>query len=378
MKILVIGAHFTPAVATIEQLKKFEQVNIVYVGRKTTLEGDKALSVESQVLPKLGVKFRSIVAGRIQREFSLYTIPSLLKIPIGFLQAFFIILSEKPDVILSFGGYVAAPLVFAGWLFSIPIIIHEQTLVSGLANKFSSLFADKIALSFEGTFTSEKVVVTGNPIRSKVINNPKGVKLTPGSHLDFRPSKGGTPKGGLSRILIMGGNQGSHILNLAVEECLDKLLKIAYLYHQTGSSKYQDFERLGQLGRLGKLGERYQVKKWIGKDYGRVLQQADLVVCRAGINTLSELAYLGKPALLIPIPGKEQRENAKYFEEAGLAQVLPQSKLSGETLITQVKLMLDNLDNLQEKAKAVKKVIIPDAAKRLTLETILLVKNRTS
>src|SRR3990167_5082544 len=156
MKILVTGAHFTTAVAVIEELKNLpagrqeqKDIDIVYVGRKTTREGDSSHSVESQVLPQLGVKFISIITGRLQRAFTIYTFSSLLKIPIGFLQSFFILLKEKPDVILSFGGYVAVPLVIAGWLLSIPIIIHEQTLVSGLANTISSFFADKVAVSFE-------------------------------------------------------------------------------------------------------------------------------------------------------------------------------------------------------------------------------------
>src|SRR3989344_9001367 len=116
MKILITGAHFTPAVATIEELKKVENEEIVYVGRNTTLEGDRTQSVESKVLPALGVKFIPIIAGRLQRSFTPYTIPSLLKIPIGWIQALYIILSEKPDVILSFGGYVAVPVVIVGWL----------------------------------------------------------------------------------------------------------------------------------------------------------------------------------------------------------------------------------------------------------------------
>src|SRR5437868_379316 len=119
MKILVTGAHFTPAVATIEQLKKYPDISIVYVGRKTTQEGDSSPSAESKILPTLGIKYIPITTGRLQRSFTIYTIPSLLKIPIGFIQAFYLILKEKPTVILSFGGYVALPLVFVGWLFSI-------------------------------------------------------------------------------------------------------------------------------------------------------------------------------------------------------------------------------------------------------------------
>ncbi|MBI2196542.1 UDP-N-acetylglucosamine--N-acetylmuramyl-(pentapeptide) pyrophosphoryl-undecaprenol N-acetylglucosamine transferase [Candidatus Daviesbacteria bacterium] len=367
MKIMVTGAHFTPAVATIEELKKIGGSEVVYVGRSTTLEGDRTLSVESKVLPSLGVKFIPIIAGRLQRSLTIFTVFSLLKIPIGFLQALFIVLLERPDVILSFGGYVAVPIVIAGWFFSVPVIIHEQGLVVGLANRISSVFADKIAVSFKNSdFKGDGVILTGNPIRSEILEKRKGVKL---KHPE------GVGPGKLPVVLIMGGNQGSHVINLAVEQCLEKLLKVAEVVHQTGDSKYKDYERLEELGRLGVLGKRYGVKKWIGENYGDALQEADLVVSRAGINTLTELALLGKPALLVPISNSEQNKNARYFESLGLAKILPQSKLSAEALFENIVVMLKNLDKLKQNAKEAEKIIVPYAAKRLALETMLLAKN---
>lgn len=353
MKVLITGAHFTPAVATIEELKKFKDTDIVYVGRKTTQEGDNAVSVESQVLPALGVKFIPIITGRLQRAFTIYTIPSLLKIPIGFIQSLLIILKEKPDVILSFGGYVSVPVVIVSWLFSIPIIIHEQTLISGLANKISSYFADKLAISFEKNApSSEKIILTGNPIRREILDIPQ---------------RAASQK--LPVILIIGGNQGSHVINLAVEKCLDQLLKIAVVYHQTGDSKYRDFERMQQ-----KESDKYKIFKFISKDWSKILAGSDLIISRAGINSLTELAYLGKPALLIPIPNNEQKMNAEFFEKVGLVNILSQSKLSGDAMLSDIKIMLKNLDHIKKQASEVKKIIIPDAAKRLALETILLGK----
>jgi len=363
MKILVTGAHFTPAVAVIEQFKKDKDIKIVYVGRRTTLEGDKTPSQESQILPNLGIKFIPITTGRLQREFTIYTILSFLKIPIGFIQAFYILLTEKPDVILSFGGYVAVPLVMMGWLFFIPIIIHEQTLVSGLANKISSFFADKIAISFKETkriFNKEKTILTGNPLRRAILDmDTKGVKLT-------HPK--GVQKG--VQILIMGGSQGSHVINLAVEGCLDKLTKIAKIIHVTGDNKFDDFDRLENL-----QNDHYLVKKWIGEEYGNILSKVDLVISRAGINTLTELAYIGKPTLVIPIPFQEEQiKNAHYFESLGLVKILSQNKLSAKSLMENVRVCLNDFNHFKKRAKNAKKVIMPDAAKRLALETILLAK----
>lgn len=370
MKILITGAHFTPAVATAEQLKKIQDIEIVYVGRKTTLEGDKSPSQESKVLPAMGIKFIPIITGRLQRAFTFYTIPSLFKIHIGFIQAIYIILKQKPDVILSFGGYVAVPVVIAGWLFSIPIIVHEQTLVSGLANKISAIFADKIALSFQNQPLGKRTILTGNPLRGEILH-PKEIAS------EYQKLFNTAKKERLPVILIMGGNQGSHVINLAIEEVLDKLNKIACVIHVTGENKFADFERLGGLGGWGELGGRYLVKKWIGTGYGTVLSKVDLVISRAGINSLTELAYLKKPALVIPVPyiyQDEQMKNAKYFENFGLVHVLPQVQLSSESLLKNIKIMLKNLGLIKLKAKEAKKVVTDDAAKRLALETILLAK----
>lgn len=377
MKVIITGAHFTPAVATIEQLKKYQDVNLIYVGRKTTLEGDNTPSVESQILPQLKIKFIPLIMGRLQRDFTIYTIPSLMKIPIGFLQALYIIIKEKPNVILSFGGYVSVPMVIIAWLFSIPIIIHEQSLVLGLANKICSPFADKIALAFDKGYglKEEKTIVVGNPIREEIIRHDG--EVSPEYQKIFTAAK----KNHLPIILITGGNQGSHVVNLAAEEILETLLKMACVIHITGDNKFKDFERqesLGKSGELGELGERYIVKKWIGKEMGFCLSNADLIISRAGANTLTESTYFEKKVLAIPIPylyQDEQMKNAKYFEQFGNVRILFQSKLSGENLFNTIKIMLKDLNKLNQKAKEIKKTIIVDAAKRLALETILLAEN---
>lgn len=367
MKILVSGTHFTPAVAVIEELKKFKGVEIVYVGRKTTMEGDKTQSIESRVLPELNVKFIPIIAGRLQRVLTPYTIPALLKIPIGFIQALYIILSERPDVLLSFGGYVAVPLVFWGWFWSIPIMIHEQTLISGLANKISALFAQRIALSFkQGSFKNEKVILTGNPVRNDIFRH--GEELT----LEYEKIFKTAWNKKLPVILVTGGNQGSHILNLAIEKILDKLLHISAVIHVTGDNKFHDFERLEEL-----QNDHYLTKKWIGREWGEILSKVDLVISRAGINTLVELAYLGKPALVTPIPylyQDEQNKNALFFKKLGLARILSQNELTSSRFLVEIKGMIKKLPVLKKAAMRAKSIVIPDAARRIALEAVLLAK----
>ncbi len=363
MKILITGAHFTPAQAIVEELQKLEKVEIIYVGRKYTLEGDKALSAESQIMPTMGVKFIPIVTGRLRRYLSLGTIISLFKLPIGFIQGFWIVLTQRPDVVVSFGGYVAVPVVISAWLLNIPVLIHEQTLVTGLANSISALFATKIAVTInqEYNFPKQKVILTGNPIRKEILNVQKASKRK------------------LPIILITGGNQGSHFINDLISQILDQLTQKYYLVHQTGDSKFQDFEKLTERKSQIKNPENYRLEKFIaGEEMGKIMKSADLVVSRAGANTLLELAYLGTPTLIIPISylyKNEQLVNAKYFTKAGLGEYLNQEGLSASKLLDQINEMLRKKEQYRKSAQGAKNVVILDAAKKITQEILILTQH---
>lgn len=363
MKILLTGTHFTPAVAVIEVLKKHDsEIELVYVGRKTTREGDSSLSVESQVIPKLGVKFVPLTTGRLQRSFTLYTIPSLLKVPFGLVQAWWILLKEQPDVVVSFGGYVGLPVVLAAWTLSIPVLVHEQTLVSGLANIISNWFANKVAVTFPTKIKSANVVLTGNPLRSEILHPD-----APDSLKNFFSS---AKRSGKKVVLVTGGNQGAHTINLAVEKSLDQLLKDYYVIHQTGDSSFQDYERLSSVKE-----SNYLVTKFINNGMGYCMKNADVVISRAGINSLIELAYYKTPAVVIPLPfvsRNEQVVNAKYFSQLGLVEVVEQKQLSPETLITG----LQNCLKLKVDEKKLAEIIIPDAAQRISLEILLLASGK--
>lgn len=361
MKILIAGTHFTPAIALIEELKKEKGVEIIYAGRKTTLEGDKTSSIESVILPSLNVEFISIITGRLYRRISFYALISFLKIPVGFLQAFIVTLKNRPDIVVSFGGYISVPIVFVSWLFSIPVISHEQGITLGLANKINSIFSDKIALSFPGKNEDERYVLTGNPLRKSVLNA--------GRLKEYRDFFDNAKKKGLKTILVTGGNQGAHTINLAIEDSLKEFKKIAALIHITGDSKFKDYERLKE-----KEEDGYLVRKWINEDFGGILKEVDLVICRGGINTIMEVLFFGKPMIIIPLSKKintEQIKNAKYFEKYGMVKILYQEELSGKNLLSLVNNILKNLEYFKQKALKAKAIINPDAAKALALQILL-------
>ncbi len=380
MKILITGSHFTPAQATAEELQKIHNSEIVYIGRKHTIEGDSTLSQESQIFPKIGVKFIPIVAGRVRRIPDFQTFASLLKIPIGFIQSFYYLIKESPDVVLSFGGYVGVPVVFSAWLLNIPVIVHEQTLVSGLANRISNFFADKIAVSFNQgySFDSDKTILTGNPIRKELLENAKNSKL----QISGAEKIGGilslAKKNHLLVIYVTGGNQGSHVVNMAVSEILADLTDKFFVIHQTGDSNFRDFEKLVKEKDQFKNPQRYFVKKWFDvDDVSLILKNSDLVVSRAGVNTLFEFALFGIPTIVVPLPylyKDEQNTNAKFFHHLGLCEILPQSSLNGRDLLKKIGNIFRDYNHFRKLALDAKKVVVLDAAKRLAQETLILGK----
>lgn len=371
MRVVITGAHFTPAQAVIQELRDFPDIEIFYIGRNRTLEGDEAKSVESQVLPKLGVKFQNLIAGRLQRTLTPYTLLSLLKIPVGFVLAFYFLLKDKPDVVLSFGGYVGLPVVVGAWLLSIPVIVHEQTLVGGLANTLSNLFATKIAVSYHSNKKDDpKIILTGNPLRKELLESSKKPSKELKEFLALQT------KDKLPLFLITGGNQGSHIINQIIVEIIDDLAKIAFIVHQTGDSKYLDFESLSSLRENLKYKDRYLIKKWIDVfDLSYLLGKVDLSLARAGANTLYEFSFFGVPTIVIPLPylyKDEQNKNALYFQKVGLVEILHQSELTSQKVLHKIKASLKNIKDLKLKAKMAKSIIINDAASRLAQEVLIL------
>lgn len=368
MKVLITGSHFTPAQAIIEELVKIADFKIVYLGRKFARDDDSAKSIESKILPGMGVKFIPITAGKLNRFFSFGTIISFLKTPVGFIQSFYYLLVEQPDTIISFGGFTGLPVVISGWLLSIPNLVHEQGLKMGLSNLIGSFFADKVAVSVSDFkvpvfLNPDKFIVTGNPVRKELLGS---AEFSDKEIKEFALSNPSKPL-----ILVTAGNQGSHKINLLVEDTLTELTKFARIIHQTGASKFDDFSNLKKHE-----SSDYLIRKWIDAlDLNLILDNVDLVICRAGINTLIELAIKKAPALIIPIPvGSEQKNNAKYFANHGLGEHVEEKNLSPEVFLKKIIGLLKKRKELKKTAEAAKEKIILGAEKRL-LQEILLMEN---
>jgi len=355
-KIVITGGHHNSALVVAEALRD-KGYEVIWFGHKFTMWGDKTPGAEYQEVTKAGFRFIEIKAGKFHRT---YHPAKLIRLPLGFTQSFYHLLRFRPSLIISFGGYLAVPVVIYGWLLRIPIITHEQTVVYGLANRVIERFARKILVSWETSlkhFSPDRAIFTGLPLRPEIFSKEKG-------KYDFKDN--------LPTVYITGGKQGSHIINQAIKGCLANLLKNYNLIHQCGSTTvYDDFSEMERIRDQlpSELKKRYLLTDYIFRqEIGHVFTAADLVVGRAGAHITYEMAALGKPAIFIPLPwayADEQTENAQILVKAGIAEILPQTQLTPQKLIQLIKKMIKNLDQYKKNSSQAKKLVKLDAAQEI-------------
>jgi len=331
MKLLITGGHITPALAVIDELQSpnryQKDIKIYFVGRKHALDTEKTISFEFKEIDLRNLEFINLEAGRITRIISLRSLRGAMRIPLGFINAFRILMRTKPDTILSFGGYLALPIVITGWFMRIPIYTHEQTISPGLSNRIISFFSRKVFYSFERSahyFPKNKAVYSGNPIRSLIFSiSAKPFEL----------------KKKLPVLYVTGGSLGSHSINIHILNILDSLLEHFNVIHQIGDVKeYHDYEACLKAKNKLSIAKRDQyipIKHVLAHEIGYVYSITDMVVGRAGANTFFELIHLKKPAILIPLPwsaNQEQQKQAELFVSYGLGQVFEQKNESVKLL----------------------------------------------
>lgn len=340
--IVFTGGHAgTTALAVVEALKKANlDWEIHWIGPLYAVEGKKEITLEAKLFPQEKIIFHRLFSGRIQRKFTLWTIPSLLKIPFGFFHALSLLIKIHPKAILSFGGFSAFPVVVVGWFLGIPVILHEQTAAAGRANRFSSFFASKIALAREASrefFAEKKTVVVGNPILS--------------SYFAIKPTEihSGTPI-----VFITGGSRGSTSINSLIEGSLPYLLNKYYLIHQVGPFDFAKFAKIKE-NLPHDLEKNYEIyQSLLPLQMSANMEKADLVISRAGANTVAELIAAKEPCLLIPIPWSyldEQTKNAEYAKEFGMARIMDEREATPNGFIKEIDGMFTYLKAIQERVK---------------------------
>ncbi len=358
MKIFITGGHVTPAIAVIEEIKKrLPDLDIVFIGRKYAMERDTEVSAEYKLISSLGIRFLSLNTGRST------TVSSFFKIPLGLVQACWYVFKEKPMIIVSFGGYIALPVVIAGWMQKIPSITHEQTQTLGLANKKMIPFVKKICVSYADvidayTLPKKKTVVTGLPLRKELFAS---------SVKPLFPLSSKYPL-----VYIAGGATGSEFINQCIFSILPRLLKQYIIIHQTGYAAYATaLEKFASLSKDEK--SHYHVFPYVKTDeLAWIYHSAKLYMGRSGGNTVGELAALSKVALFIPLPSSaqnEQEKNAQWLVNAGSAVILHQEDIASPSrLLEKIEEVLTQYEHYHKKAQEFSKEIPLNGASRMVDE----------
>ena len=315
MKIVLTGGgtagHVTPQLAIIPKLLE-EGWQIDYIGSEDGIERELISAVP-------GVSYHAIKTGKLRRYHDLKNLTDPFKVLHGASQATALIKSIAPDVIFSKGGYVSVPVVYGGALNGVPIVMHESDMTSGLANKVCLPFAKVLLCTFPETAAAvgKKGLYVGAPIRPHLLNGnrERGIKL-----FGFADSK--------PILLVMGGSLGAQAINRAVRGAITELTKRFQVLHICGN---------GNTDATYESMKGYVQTEYLNDEMADALACADVVVSRAGSNSICELLALRKPALLIPYPSTASRGdqvvNARSFLNRGYSRVLEQDELTPETLL---------------------------------------------
>lgn len=328
MKIVMTGGHHSSALPVIAELRTklgADKAEIFWFGHRHTLKGDKNDTLEYKEITSLKIPFYELHAGKFYRTFDPIR---LLKIPFGFFQALWLLIKIRPQVVMSFGGYLAVPVALAAWVLGIPVVTHEQALVAGYANKLIAKVSSKVLLSWPqltDQFDKSKSVFVGLPLRSQIFSSSSNF---------FEINRD------LPTIYITAGKTGSHKINQVVLLALESLLKKCNVIHQTGDySVFSDFEDLEKkyLEVKNSVPGKYFAKKFtFDSEIGEIFAKSKLVVSRAGAHICAEIVALKKQAVLIPIPWvshNEQNINAEFVRNMGLCEILPEANLTVESLL---------------------------------------------
>lgn len=362
------GGHFYPIISVIEEMYEVAREQKIIKPELYFLAPDP---YNRRILFDNDVTYKKIFAGKKRIYRSILNFLDIFKTGFGILQALWTVFWIYPDVIFSKGGYGSVPVVLAGRILRIPIIIHESDSAPGRANQWAAKFADKIALSYQGAvsfFDEEKVAWTGNPIR-KEIKYP----VAEGAH-KYLGLETGIPV-----IFIMGGSQGAQIINESILDILPKLLPKYQVIHQTGKANFDQISKTAEviLG-TSEYAHRYKPYAYLDDLAMRMSAgAANLIISRAG-STIFEIANWGIPSIIIPISTSNkdhQRKNAFNYARFEACSVIEESNLEPEILLAEIDRILGDTDLYQKMQAGAKEFAKPDAGKLIAEEILELALN---
>jgi UDP-N-acetylglucosamine--N-acetylmuramyl-(pentapeptide) pyrophosphoryl-undecaprenol N-acetylglucosamine transferase len=386
MKVLIAaggtGGHLFPGVALARELKKYG-CELLFVGTSRGIEEEtlrqegfplRTLSIRSFQRMKFILRF-----GKTEMNSLLFNIQSALLLTLSFIQSLWILLRERPRVVVGMGGYLSFPVLILAWLLRKQTLISEQNLHPGLTTRVLSYFVDEIHLSFEETkmyFTRRnRVRVSGNPIRKDIAD------------LKHQDKRGRSSK--VKTVLIFGGSRGARSLNRSFIESLSFFSKsdlqaskgegilLRFLF-QTGREEFsavihrlKAFQEITEMDLLSSIFKTSNLEINLFpfiENMSSAYREADLIVSRAGATTCAEITSVGLPALLVPYPYAtegHQKANANFLRKMGAAEVIQNGDLSGEILAKRILTLLEDDKHMEDMRRSSKALGKPDATKKI-------------
>ncbi len=350
MRVLIAGGgtggHVFPGVALAEEVVTRHPGNdVVFVGT--------ARGLEATVVPQAGFPIELIDVKGLKGKGILRLLLNLFLVPRALVQSWLILRRWRPDIVVGVGGYASGPVVLAAWLMRIPCAVQEQNAIAGFTNRMLGKVVDAAFTAFPEAarhFGAKKVYPLGNPIRRKLMENFMRPQVE-----HERP-----------RVLVFGGSQGAHALNMRVMEALPHLADLRErlrITHQTGARDREQVEKGYRA-----CGFEPDVREFID-DMSAAYARSDLVVCRAGATTLAELTVCHKPSILVPFPfaaDNHQVQNARSLVDAGAAVMIEERDLTGELLASEIRSVLRSPARREAMARAAGKLGSPQAAGEIT------------
>lgn len=353
MKVIIAGGgtagHINPGLAIAKKIvEKNKDAKIIFIGTER--------GMETKLVPREGFELQLIRVRGFRRKLSVDTLKSVRDLLLGIMDARRIIKKEKPDIVIGTGGYVCGPVLYQAAMMKIPTLIHEQNAFPGVTNKILSRYVDKVAISFkeaEKYFkTPKKLVLTGNPVRRELID------------VDRSKNAKRADKSVLGNVVIVGGSLGAQRINDTVTDMLKNFYNEDFsLIFATGSNRYDNIKKELKDYKFNNA----EVVPYI-YDAASTYGNADLIVCRAGAITSSEMTAMGIPCIMIPSPNvtaNHQEYNARALEKQGASVVILEKELSAQVLYEQIKKLLTDSDYLTKMSRNSKKMGITDASDKI-------------
>lgn len=330
-KIVLTGGgtagHVTPNLALLPELYK-NGFEVYYIGSKN--------GMEVELVKNYGVPYFPVSSGKLRRYLDKKNITDIGRILKGFKQSVSVLKKIKPDVVFSKGGFVTSPVVWASWILKIPVVLHESDMTPGLANKLSLPFAKTVCISFPETknyLSGKNLNITGIPIRKELFMGDSTIGRRLCGFTDRRPI-----------MMVIGGSQGSKILNDVIRSGLSKLLQNYQICHICGKGGVDD----SYLNLTG-----YKQFEYVTDEQPHLFAMSDIIVSRAGATTLFEILALRKLNVLVPLSKRASRGdqilNASSFENQGFSKVIQEEDFTWQTLLNVCQEVFENKDQIYDK-----------------------------